>query len=108
MGKRQTIVALGITDNPCNKYYDNRKATKVKKSKSLGSGPSRFKTIEGYNKSDYMTGQTIPDRDKHLVLTRKVNPQISFPHETKRIFADIRHKTVVPSPDSYHTKEHLR
>ena len=43
--------------------------------------------------------------EESLKHTKKVNPQISFPVNTKRIFADYRHKLVVPSPDTYYKHE---
>lgn len=40
--KRDGVIALGITDNPCDKIYDNLKKQSIKGTKSFGSGPPRF------------------------------------------------------------------
>jgi len=43
-----------------------------------------------------------------LKHTRRKSPSITFPNDTKRIFADFRHKLAVPSPDAYFKEDHRR
>ena len=40
--KRDGIISLGVTDNPCDKIYNNLKKPSIKGTKSFGSGPPRF------------------------------------------------------------------
>ena len=42
---------------------------------------------------------------KSLDFTKKQAPQISFPVNGERKFAELKHKTLVPSPDTYFKKE---
>ena len=46
------------------------------------------------------------DFNKHLRHTHKNMPTVSFAHDTKRIFADFRHKLGVPSADTYFKNDH--
>lgn len=46
--------------------------------------------------------------DIHLKHTHKQPPSITFPFDTKRVFADISHKVEVPSPDRYFKEDHLK
>ena len=46
--------------------------------------------------------------ESHLRHTHKVVPSSTFPHDTKRIFADFRHKLGVPSADTYYKEDHQR
>jgi len=41
-------------------------------------------------------------------LTFRKSPAISFPVTTERVFADYKHKTLVPSPDRYYVEDHER
>ena len=38
---------------------------------------------------------------KAVKMVKKRAPQYSFPAKTDRVFADYKHKTIVPSPDTY-------
>lgn len=42
---------------------------------------------------------------KSLDFTKKQAPQITFPVNGERKFAELKHKTLVPSPDTYFKKE---
>lgn len=41
-------------------------------------------------------------------LVYKKSPAVTFPHNTERVFADYRHKLLVPSADSYFKHDHKR
>ena len=42
------------------------------------------------------------DMSKTIKVVKKSAPRFTFPVNTKRVFADYKHKTLVPSPDTYY------
>lgn len=50
----------------------------------------------------------MPAIEANRDLTFKKSPVISFPVNTERVFADYKHKTLVPSPDRYFLEDHKR
>jgi len=41
-------------------------------------------------------------------MTKKKSPEFTFPNMTTRVFADLKHKTLVPSPDAYFKEERTK
>jgi len=56
------------------------------------------------HKNDFL--QTHQDNlATSLSLTKKKAPEYSFQNNSKRVFAEFKHKTLVPSPDTYFKEE---
>ena len=107
--KRETILSYGVTDNKCDAIYLSPDS---QNNKNLAKSQKRLLTLvpkfQSASKQDLHRTQTLRQGD-NLVLEKsqgfeaikKSAPKISFPVNTKRVFADIKEQTQVPGPATY-------